>query len=70
MQWQVWVIPLFALAVFILSQLASRQQQQQRTRPPLPRDSQEDAAPPPRRGSRDLEDFLDEIKRRKRGEEM
>mgnify|MGYP001558898964 CR=1 FL=1 len=71
MQWQIWIIPLIALAVFILSQLGAKQQQQSRasSRPPLPRDPNEGQFASPRRGSQELEEFLEEIKRRKRAAE-
>lgn len=69
MEWIKWLIPLIAIAVWILSQLAGNQQEQKRPSPrPLPpRDPDQD--PRARRASEDLEEFLEKIKRRKDADE-
>lgn len=63
-KWITWLIPLIAIAIWILSQLAGNQQQKRPTpRPYPPGDPEQD--PRARRSPDDLEDFLEKMKRRK-----
>jgi hypothetical protein len=68
-KWLTWLIPLIAIAVWILSQLAGNQQQTKRPspRPFPPRDPEQD---PRSRAPGDLEEFLESMKRRKEAEEQ
>jgi len=67
-KWLTWLIPLIAIAVWILSQLAGNQQQKRPTsRPFPPRDPEQD--PSARRTPDDLQEFLEKMQRRKDAEE-
>ena len=69
MEWLKWLIPLVAVAVWILSQLVANQQRRQQGLPRSgpPRDPGDET--PPRRPSDDLEKFLEEVRRRKEAQE-
>ena len=68
-KWLTWLIPLIAIAVWILSQLAGNQQPPKRStpRPFPPRDPEQD---PRSRAPGELEEFLENMKRRKEAEEQ
>jgi hypothetical protein len=70
MEWVKWVIPLIALAVWILTSLIKSQQEEPRRRsttrfPPQPQGGEEGTGPRPRRTSGEVEQFLEEIRRRR-----
>ncbi|MCS7044967.1 MAG: hypothetical protein NZO58_01295 [Gemmataceae bacterium] len=62
--WVQWIIPVVALAAWIIHQLASSQQQQAK-KAPAARPDDRPPAPPRRRASQELEQFLREAKQRK-----
>jgi hypothetical protein len=64
MDWVQWIIPLIAIAVWILSNLARSKED----KPPVQRRS-EDAPQPIRRSPEEVDRFLEEVRRRKRNAE-
>jgi hypothetical protein len=73
MEWLKLIIPLIVAAVWIISHLAAGNQEKQQRRPPprpLPPDDPNQEGRRPRRASAELEQFLEEVKRRKELEQI
>jgi hypothetical protein len=72
MNWTAWIIPLIALAVWVISNLAKNAQEQQRRpnrptpgTPPANPNAPEASGPKPQRTAAEIEDFLREVRRRR-----
>ncbi len=63
--WITWLIPLIALAVWVLANLARNQQDQRRPGRTNPAPPAEPTGPRPRRTSAEIDDFLSEVRRRR-----
>lgn len=71
MDWVQWLVPLVALGVWILSNLArNREDEPRRARPPQVRgDGMPEAAPRQRKEPEEVDRFLDEVRRRRENTE-
>jgi len=66
MEWVLWLIPLVALAVWILSNLArTRDDEPRRVRPPQARSDQPESPTAPPRKTSNVDQFLMEVRRRR-----